>query len=145
MVILQRRQVSKNLSRFGESHSHVFPDLIPAPECYPGGHRTLRNPYRSVNFDSTEIQNTAIQDLICDHSLSPGWYRFRINNKPAEMPTSCVEVRQRSYRCLLCLFKTLVPENTQHPGLISTSSPADGCNNLLAAGNDCFCRPPSCR
>ncbi|KAF7226620.1 von Willebrand factor D and EGF domains protein [Nothobranchius furzeri] len=62
------------------------------PECAPGGHSVLQDSYRSTNFRSSRLQQAALQDFICDHSLTPGWYQFQIFDKRASMPTQCVEV-----------------------------------------------------
>lgn len=70
-------------------------EVLP-PECASGGHSILQNPYRSTTFSSSWLQQSALQDFICDHSLVPGWYQFQIFDKPASMPTRCVEVSDGS-------------------------------------------------
>uniref|UniRef100_A0A8C5I8C2 VWDE protein n=1 Tax=Junco hyemalis TaxID=40217 RepID=A0A8C5I8C2_JUNHY len=65
-----------------------------SPECWPGGHRILRDPRRSTSFDSLELQRAASQELVCDHSLPPAWYRLMLGQRPLEMPTRCVEMNK---------------------------------------------------
>ncbi|KAK5620158.1 hypothetical protein CRENBAI_001419 [Crenichthys baileyi] len=67
-------------------------ETVLPPECVPGGHLVLQNPYRSTTFSSSSLQQSELQDFICDHSLTPGWYQFQIFDKRASMPTQCVEV-----------------------------------------------------
>ncbi|RVE63080.1 hypothetical protein OJAV_G00164860 [Oryzias javanicus] len=59
----------------------------PPPECGADGHAVLQNLNRSTAFRSS-----GPQDLVCDHGLTAGWYRFQLHGRPARMPTQCVPV-----------------------------------------------------
>ncbi|KAK7088640.1 hypothetical protein V1264_022541 [Littorina saxatilis] len=61
----------------------VTADLLDGP-CASVNHTVLSDASRAVTHGT---------GLLCDKSLTLGWYRFVLNGSPAVIPTQCVELR----------------------------------------------------
>ncbi|XP_048580334.1 von Willebrand factor D and EGF domain-containing protein [Nematostella vectensis] len=75
------------------------------PQCLPSGHRVLDEPLRSIRSPPHPPAP------ICDSQLREGWYRFKLNGLPAQIPTYCPAVNSCGTRFQIWLKpEAIIPQ-----------------------------------